>query len=518
MTGDDHGNGGTEGRFNQYAALSPSGCSVVDWECVRGTSYIYPSTPTLTNSEAAAFQAQGFEIGLHVTTNCANWTSRAQLESFYSSQLADWSANYPSLTPPASNRTHCIAWSDWATQPKVELENHIRLDTNYYYWPPAWIQDRPGMFTGSGMPMRFADLDGSMIDVYQAATQMTDESGQTEPFNVDTLLDNALGPKGYYGVFTANMHTDDASSPGSDATVASALSRGVPIVSARQMLDWLDARNGSSFNSISWGGNHLDFTVDAAAGATGLRGMVPTSSSVGTLTGIERDGTPISTTMQTIKGVEYAFFDAEGGSYEATYAVDDTAPAISNIADAVHSDGSATITWDTDEASDSRVDYGTDPGSLTFSQGSSALVTSHSVSLNGLDPNTTSYYRVTSSDAASNSSTEPPGAQPPRSFTTPSATLTDTTVADFNGGTTGTDTYVSEAGNGEVTLAPTVGSEFSGGPSLPSGWSGQPWDGGGAGGSATVSGGELHVDGALASTDTASPATAPGVPRPSQRS
>ena len=25
------------------------------------------------------------------------------------------------------------------------------------------------MFTGSGMPMRFADLDGSMIDVYQAA-------------------------------------------------------------------------------------------------------------------------------------------------------------------------------------------------------------------------------------------------------------------------------------------------------------------------------------------------------------
>ena len=37
------------------------------------------------------------------------------------------------------------------------------------------------MFTGSGMPMRFADLDGTMIDVYQAATQMTDESGQTLP-------------------------------------------------------------------------------------------------------------------------------------------------------------------------------------------------------------------------------------------------------------------------------------------------------------------------------------------------
>ena len=95
----------------------------------------------------------------------------------------------------------------------MELENGIRLDTNYYYWPPTWVKDRPGMFTGSGMPMRFADLDGSMIDVYQAATQMTDESGQTYPFTIDTLLDRALGPEGYYGVFTANMHTDDPIPP-----------------------------------------------------------------------------------------------------------------------------------------------------------------------------------------------------------------------------------------------------------------------------------------------------------------
>ena len=82
---------------------------------------------------------------------------------------------------------------------------------------------------------------------------------------------------------------------------------------------------------------------------------------MGALTGVKRNGTPIPTTTQTIKGVEYAFFDAAAGSYEATYAVDDTAPVISNVADAVHADGSATITWDTDEPSDSRVDYGTDP-------------------------------------------------------------------------------------------------------------------------------------------------------------
>ncbi len=503
MTGDDHGNGGTVGRFQQYQADSPAGCSVADWQCVRGTSYIYPGTP-ISDSEAAAFQGQGFEIALHALTNCANWTDQAQLESFYSSQLADLAANFPSLAPPATNRTHCIAWSDWATQPKVELENGIRLDTNYYYWPEPWIQDRPGMFTGSGMPMRFADLNGSMIDVYQAATQMTDESGQTYPFNIDSLLNKALGPEGYYGVFTANMHTDSASSSGSDAIVASALSHGIPVVSARQMLDWLDGRNQSSFDGVSWSGSKLSFSVTHAAGANGLRGMVPTTSSVGALTTVKRDGTQIPTTTQTIKGAEYAFFDATAGNYEATYAVDDTAPAISNVAASATGDGTATITWDTDEASNSRVDYGTSPGSLTSQQSSPGLTTSHSIQLTGLAPNTTYHYRVNSTDAASNTATEPNPPADPASFTTPSASFTDTTVSDFSAAPPGADTYVSETGNGEVTLKPTEGSEFSGS-SLPAGWTSCPWSASDPenctpGTGATVSGGSLHVDSAYART------------------
>ena len=504
MTGDDHANGGTEDRFNQYQALNP-GCSVADWECVRGTSYIYTNTTSLTNAEATAFENTGFEIALHVLTNCADWADRSELESFYTSQLAALAANYPGLTAPSTNRTHCIAWGDWATQPKVELENGIRLDTNYYYWPPSWVQDRPGMFTGSGMPMRFADLDGSMIDVYQAVTQMTDESGQSFPFTIDTLLDRALGPEGYYGVFTANMHTDIASSLGSDAIVSSAQARSVPVVSARQMLTWLDGRNNSSFDSISWNANKLSFTIDHGAGANGLRAMVPTASSVGSLTTVKLDNAPIATTTRTIKGQEYAFFDAASGSYEATYAVDDTAPVISNVAHSAQGDGTATITWDTNEASNSRVDYGTNANDLNQSQSNPALATSHSLQLTGLAPNTTYHYRVTSADVASNSTTEPDPPAAPASFSTPSGNFTDTTVADFSAGTPDADTYVSQTGDGEVILKPTEGQEFSGGPGLPAGWSGQDWSaqGGGVGGTAALSGGALRVNGAFASTDTA---------------
>ena len=185
-----------------------------------------------------------------MTTGCADFTP-SSLASDYSHQLAAFAAQYPELSPPSSIRTHCIVWSDWATQPKVELANGIRLDTNYYYWPAEWIQDRPGLFTGSGIPMRFADSDGTLIDVYQAATQMTDESGQSYPETIDTLLANALGPNEFYGAFTANMHADSVDSAGADAIVASAQRNGVPVVSSRQMLNWLDARNASSFCNMT---------------------------------------------------------------------------------------------------------------------------------------------------------------------------------------------------------------------------------------------------------------------------
>ena len=46
------------------------------------------------------------------------------------------------------------------------------------------------------------------------------------------------------------MHTDNAASPESDAIVASAQARGVPIVSAKQLLDVADGRNASSFTVV----------------------------------------------------------------------------------------------------------------------------------------------------------------------------------------------------------------------------------------------------------------------------
>ncbi len=317
MTGDDHGNGNTVGRFNNFEANSPAGCNVAAWQCIRATAYVYTGTP-ITPAQASAYTTAGFEIALHVDTSCGD-RDAAQLESIISGELTEFQTAYPSLPAPVSNRTHCVVWSDWASLPKVEGAHGIRFDTNYYYWPESWVGNRPGFFTGSGMPMRFGDEDGSTIDVYQATTQITDESGQDVAANIKALLDGATGSNGYYGVITANMHADAVESPGADAIVASAKSHGVPVVSSKQMLTWLDGRNGSSFTGIAWAGNRLSFTVNAAAGSNGLRGMVPAVSNGGSIASITRNGSAVAITPQRIKGVDYAFFDADGGNYVATY-------------------------------------------------------------------------------------------------------------------------------------------------------------------------------------------------------
>jgi hypothetical protein len=327
MSGDDHAAGGTSGQFDRFIADSPPGCSVADWQCVRSTSYVYSSTP-LTDAQAAAYQAAGFEIALHYhvsgAADCNDFDS-ATIGADLGAQLQTFAATWPSLAAPVTNRTHCIVFSDWSTEPSVERAHGIRLDANYYYWPGTWVNDRPGMFTGSGFPMRFAASNGALIDVYQLATQLTDESEIDIPTHIRALLAGALGTDGYYGVFTANMHTDLAVHPGADAIVAEAQRRGVPVISAAQMLTWLDGRNDSSFQGLSFTAGQLRFHVNAASGARGLQAMIPASAASGALVGLSRDGQAVPVDRRTVKGIPYVVFHAVAGDYVATYPAGSTA-------------------------------------------------------------------------------------------------------------------------------------------------------------------------------------------------
>ena len=98
-------------------------------------------------------------------------------------------------------------WSDYDTQPQVEVTMESDLTQTITTGRGTGLLTGPASSPAPACPCALPRSDGTLIDVYQAATQMTDESGQTYPYTINTLLDNAIGTTGYYGAFTANMHT-----------------------------------------------------------------------------------------------------------------------------------------------------------------------------------------------------------------------------------------------------------------------------------------------------------------------
>jgi hypothetical protein len=334
MTGDDHASGGTVGRWRSY--LKQPDCGGLP---ISASSYVYPSL-SMRDKLLAPLVARGFEAALHVdivrgpifgnsSDPPRDWNSLEELDAIYRHQLEIFDHDYPSLPSPITNRTHGVVWTDYASQPVVEFNHGIRMDCNYYYWPPTWVNDRPGMFTGSGLPMRFANSDGKMIDVYQESTVMTDESGQSYPYFVDALLDAATGPSEAYGAFAINAHTDDAASESSDATVASARAHGVPVMSAERLLNFEDARGNSSFDSIQWDAisGRLSFNIKLAACARDLQAMVPLFDTSGrSVVSITADGAAVDFTKQLVRGIYWARFAAQPGPVVASYAGDAGTP------------------------------------------------------------------------------------------------------------------------------------------------------------------------------------------------
>lgn len=129
---------------------------------------------------------------------------------------------------------------------------------------------------------------------------------------------------------------------------------------------------------------------------------------IGNSTGIYQSNIDVGkVTTYTVTGLQEGllyFFavtayntSANGSGYSdevSTVVADTTPPVISSVAVPVKTASGATITWTTNESSDSQVEYG-----LTTAYGSSSslvisLVTAHLVTLGGLTDGTLYHFRV----------------------------------------------------------------------------------------------------------------------------
>lgn len=323
FAGDDHGLSnalGTEITLNDWLNESSTNCSIVDWQCVRASHYVY-STSSLTNARATQFHNQGFEIGDHVANGCVNYSSFATLSSAYTSDLATWRAKYTSIPNQTTHRFHCYVWSDWDSQTRVAAANGIRYDLNYVALGATWVGSKAPIMTGSGMNMRLTDADGDMMDVRQGVTNLDDQSGGIN--NINALVDNATGSNGYYGIF--GTHYDMSNTY--DATLfAAAKARNIPLISSKQALAWWDGRDGSTFSDMTGSDGLFNFTIAAAEGAHNLKAMLPIQDAGGTLAALTLADDDVTYDTRSVKGIQYAVFNALPGEYTAEYTDYDPTP------------------------------------------------------------------------------------------------------------------------------------------------------------------------------------------------
>ncbi|MCW2955651.1 MAG: hypothetical protein JWO69_520 [Thermoleophilia bacterium] len=327
MTGDGHAATEVSDRVNRMDDMSPSGCVVADWECRRGTWYLWTNHNehaggAISDATADGWVDRGYGFGLHHNTNCSDLAPAAFANDplwGLQPQLGTFAGMYPSLPAQETMRTHCVVWTTWLDDQKIARAEGIRLDLNSYYWPVTWVQNRPGLMTGSGFPMKLADRDGSTIDMWSANTQITDESGQTLNLHARTLLDNALDPtKQYFGAFVANMHVDGGNEPLAQTVLNVAVGRGVPVISAEQLLEWSDTRAATKLTDTTWDGTALGF--DVTTSARNLDVLVPAVIGGKRIASVKRcDGTLVEPNTATIKGVEQAFIGVTTGRYAVSY-------------------------------------------------------------------------------------------------------------------------------------------------------------------------------------------------------
>ncbi len=142
------------------------------------------------------------------------------------------------------------------------------------------------------------------------------------------------------------------------------------------------------------------FTLAETARPGVFRGTIPLVSATNApLAGRVRGAPGDQITMR--------YFDAsQGKDVEDTATVDVTAPQITGVRSEVDY-STATIYWDTDEPADSLVEFGESlPFPINRTAFDPALTTSHGVTLAGLQPDHTYYYRVVSRDAAGNTTND----------------------------------------------------------------------------------------------------------------
>lgn len=237
-------------------------------------------------------------------------------------------------------RTHQVLWEGWVDTPRAQRKLGVRMNLDAYALGQT-IQRANGTWAhghviGSGIPARFVDEDGEVVDCYQQPTQIVDEQllavtggleqltgAQALEVAVD-LLTRAL--KGPPAALCGQFHADgfaptlgraDESGVLLDGALTAFRAANVPIWTAAHWLTFLDARREASIDARVWDSDAQRLTCTIALPASlepGIALLVPAARAGRHLDEVRLNGAVVAPDTTTRGGVEWARVVARPGS------------------------------------------------------------------------------------------------------------------------------------------------------------------------------------------------------------
>ena len=301
----------------------------------------------------------------------------------------------------------------------------------------------PGTTT-SAITWTTDSASSSRVDYGTSATSLTSNVSSVALSTAHSISLTGLtaGTAYFYRVTSVDSAGNTATSPIATAPAATFTTTASPPV-----ITLVTATPGTTTAAISW-------TTDSASTSRVDYGTSATALTLNVSTAVLSTAHSISLTGLT-NGTAYFYrvtsVDSAGNTATSPIATappatftTTTSPPVITLVTATPGTTTAAITWTTDSASSSRVDYGTSATALTLNVSSVALSTAHSISLAGLTAGTAYFYRVTSVDSAGNSATSPVITAPAATFTTSTLPPVITLVTATPGTTTATITWTTD--------------------------------------------------------------------------
>jgi hypothetical protein len=273
--------------------------------------------------------------------------------------------------------------------------------------PPPFISNvATGAITGSSVTITWTTDQASSSQVNYGTTTAY---GASSTLNTALVTSHSVTLTGLAAGTTYDFDVVSANSTGISATSANSTftttgSTGTPPY-VGYVAYWGVNNTGVT---ISWSTDSPSTTQLAYGTTTALGQLSPLQTALSVSHGVVLTGLNPGTTYYFV-----AQSTAANGAtgYSTTYSFTTSgmatspAPIISSVVAGAITNTSATITWTTDQASSSQVNYGTTTSYGSSSARNPTLVTSHSVTLTGLTAGTTYNFGVVSANASSVSST-----------------------------------------------------------------------------------------------------------------